>query len=138
MRALVTGAGKRLGRAMALALAQDGYDVAVHYASSERDAEEVVAQIRRLGRNAVALAADLLQDEETETLLPRAAEALGGHITCLVNNASIFEPDALGTVTRQSWDRHLQSNLRAPVVLLQALAAQSLPDLRDICRAPAG
>ncbi len=131
MRALVTGAGKRLGRAMALALAQDGYDVAVHYASSERDAEDVVAQIRSLGRNAVALRADLLRDEETETLLPRAAEALGGHITCLVNNASIFEPDALGTVTRQSWDRHLQSNLRAPVVLLQALAAQSLPDLRD-------
>lgn len=131
MRALVTGAGKRLGRAMALALAEDGYDVAVHYASSERDANDVVAQIEARGQRAVALRADLLRDAETEALLPQAAEALGGDITCLINNASIFEPDDLASVTRDSWDRHMQSNLRAPVLLLQALAAQSLPDLSD-------
>ncbi|MCG7621916.1 SDR family oxidoreductase [Epibacterium sp. Ofav1-8] len=136
MRALVTGAGKRLGRAMALALAEDGYDVAVHYASSEAAAAETVAAIRHTGRRAVALQADLLQDAETSRLLPRAADALGGPITCLVNNASIFEEDSLETVTRDSWDRHMQSNLRAPVLLLQALAAQALPPRRDTAGEP--
>jgi len=136
MRALVTGAGKRLGRAMALALAEDGYDVAVHYASSEGAAAETVAAIRDAGRRAVALQADLLQDDETSRLLPRAADALGGPITCLVNNASIFEEDSLETVTRDSWDRHMQSNLRAPVLLLQALAAQALPPQRDTAGEP--
>ncbi|NIZ14975.1 SDR family oxidoreductase [Phaeobacter sp. HF9A] len=131
MRALVTGAGKRLGRVMALALAEDGYDVAVHFASSRSDAEDTVAAIRALGRQAVALQADLLDDRHSETLLPRAAEALGGAITCLVNNASIFEPDDLQTATRDSWDRHMQSNLRAPFLLIQALAAQDLSPEQD-------
>jgi len=131
MRALVTGAGKRLGRAMALALAEAGHDVAVHYATSEADAQETVGQIEALGRRAVALQADLLQDAESEALLPRAAAALDGPVTCLVNNASIFEDDSLATVTRASWDRHMQSNLRAPMLLLQALAVQELPELRD-------
>ncbi len=136
MRALVTGAGKRLGKAIALALADDGYDVAVHYASSEQAAVNVVAEIEARGRRAVALQADLLQDAQTEMLLPRAAEMFGGPITCLVNNASIFESDDLAGMTRSSWDRHMQSNLRAPALLLQALAAQDLPDLRDAAGEP--
>ncbi len=131
MRALVTGAGKRLGRAMALALAEAGYDLALHYASSEIEALETATAVQALGRKAALLRADLLLDAETEALLPAAAAALGGSITCLVNNASIFEPDSLGSATRDSWDRHLQSNLRAPFLLMQALAAQDLPDLRD-------
>ncbi|WP_111734468.1 SDR family oxidoreductase [Roseovarius amoyensis] len=126
-RALVTGAGRRLGRAMALELAQQGYDVAVHYATSAEDAGEVVAEIRSLGRAAVALGADLLDEAQVQTLLPRAAEALGGPVLVLVNNASIFEHDRLDTATRESWDRHMESNLRAPFVLTQALAAQ-VPD----------
>ncbi|WP_170415267.1 SDR family oxidoreductase [Ruegeria atlantica] len=125
-RALVTGAGIRLGRAMALYLAKRGYDVAVHYATSEQPAAETVAEVQALGRNAVAMQADLLNEAQVETLLPRAAEALGGPITCLVNNASIFEYDNLQSATRQSWDRHLDSNLRAPFVLTQAMAAQGL------------
>lgn len=131
MRALVTGAGKRLGRAMALALAEAGYDLALHYASSEIEALETAAAVQALGRTAALLRADLLRDAETEALLPAAAAALGGPITCLVNNASIFEPDTLDSATRDSWDRHMQSNLRAPFLLMQALAAQDLPDLRD-------
>ena len=123
-RALVTGAGKRLGRTMALALAQDGHDVAVHYASSRSGAETVCDEIRSLGRLAVALHADLLDEGQTAPLVARAAEALGGPLTVLVNNASIFEHDTLATADRRSWDRHLDSNLRAPVVLTQALAAQ--------------
>ncbi len=124
MRALVTGAGKRLGRAMALELARRGHDVAVHYASSGEDAAEVVAEIEAMGRSAVALRADLLDEAQAAALLPRAAVALGGPILTLVNNASIFEYDTLDTATRESWDRHLESNLRAPFVLIQALAAQ--------------
>lgn len=124
MRALVTGGAKRLGRAMALYLAEEGYDVAVHYASSREDAEEVAGSIRHMGRHAVALQADLTDEDETQGLLPAAAEALGGPVTLLVNNASIFEYDTLESATRESWDRHFGSNLRAPFVLTQALAAQ--------------
>ena len=125
MRALVTGAGKRLGRAMALYLAGRGYDVAVHYASSKAEADVVVAEITAMGRRAVALHADLLIESETETLVARATVALGGPLTLLINNASIFEHDSLATATRTSWDRHIESNLRAPFVLSQAFAAQA-------------
>lgn len=126
-RALVTGAGKRLGRAMALYLATRGYDVAVHYASSADEAEAVASQIRDMGRRAVALGADLLNEAETTALTPRAMQALGGPITCLVNNASIFEYDNITSATRLGWDRHFASNLRAPFVLTQAVAA-GIPD----------
>lgn len=127
MRALVTGAGRRLGRAMALELAAQGYDVAVHYASSADEAQDTVNHIRAKGCQAVALQADLLEEDQAQALLPRAAEALGGPVICLVNNASVFEHDTLVTATRGSWDRHLDSNLRAPFVLLQAMAAQDVP-----------
>lgn len=126
-RALVTGAGKRLGRAMALYLARRGHDVAVHYAGSEEAAADTVREIEAMGRRATALQADLLDEDATQRLLPRAARALGGPVTVLVNNASIFEHDRLDTATRDSWDRHMESNLRAPFVLIQALAAQ-VPD----------
>lgn len=124
-RALVTGAGKRLGRAMALELADQGHDVAVHYASSEAAAASVVAEIEAKGQKAVALQADLTAEEDMQALLPRASAALGGPLTVLVNNASVFEYDNLQTATRTSWDRHLESNLRAPFVLTQAFAAQA-------------
>ena len=126
-RALVTGAGKRLGRAMALCLAEQGYDVAVHYATSGDEAEAVADEIRGLGQRSVALQADLLDEDQTQSLLGRAADALGGPITVLVNNASIFDYDNIQTATRESWDRHIGSNLRAPFVLTQSLAAQ-IPD----------
>jgi NAD(P)-dependent dehydrogenase (short-subunit alcohol dehydrogenase family) len=131
MTALVTGAAKRLGRAMALDLARAGHDVAIHYAGSADAAERTVADIRALGRQSVALRADLTVEAETQALLPRAAEALGQPLTVLVNNASIFEYDTLESATRESWDRHLESNLRAPVVLTQALAAQVAAATKD-------
>ncbi|MDG4649835.1 SDR family oxidoreductase [Roseibacterium sp. SDUM158017] len=124
MTALVTGAAKRLGRAMALRLAERGHDVAVHYSGSVDEAEATAADIRALGRRAVTLQADLTVEAEMQALLPRAAEALGSPITVLVNNASIFEYDTIQSATRDSWDRHIESNLRAPFVLTQALAAQ--------------
>lgn len=124
-KALVTGAGRRLGRAMALYLGARGFDVAVHYASSRTDAESVAAQITAQGRRAVPLQADLLDESQIATLVARSADALGGPLTLLVNNASIFEHDTLQSATRDSWDRHMMSNLRAPLVLMQGFAAQA-------------
>lgn len=131
MRALVTGAGARLGQAMALYLGERGYDVTVHYAGSAQGAAQTVEHLQKMGRNAVALQADLLDEQATQDLLPAAAKALGGPITVLVNNASIFEYDTITSASRDSWDRHLGSNLRAPFVLTQALAAQAPKAVTD-------
>ncbi|OYW53397.1 MAG: short chain dehydrogenase [Rhodobacterales bacterium 32-66-7] len=130
LTALVTGAGKRLGRAMALYLAGRGHDVAVHYATSRDEAEGVVQEIRAMGRQAVALQADLLDEAAVDALIPAATAALGP-LTVLVNNASIFEYDQIQTSTRVSWDRHIESNLRAPYVLTQAFARQCPPAVMD-------
>lgn len=124
-RALITGAGKRLGREMALYLAGRGFDVALHYASSREGAEETAARARAKGVRAVVLKADLLDEEQTAALVPDAAKALEGPLTVLVNNASIFEHDTVHNATLDSWNRHLGSNLRAPFVLTQAFAAQA-------------
>lgn len=131
MHALVTGAGARLGQAMAVYLAGRGYDIAVHYSGSEAGAAETVARCKTQGVNAVALQGDLLDNAALETLVPRAAETLGGPLTLLINNASIFEYDRLDTATPENWDRHIGSNLRAPFFLTQAFAAQA-PD-HDHC-----
>ena len=127
MHALVTGGGKRLGRAMALTLAEMGHDVAVHYNRSADGAEETAAGIRAAGRRAAIVQADLLDEDAAAGLVTDAVTVLGGPLTVLVNNASIFEHDTLATATRDSWDRHVGSNLRAPFVLMQGLAAQA-PD----------
>lgn len=125
--ALVTGAARRIGRTIALALADAGFDVAVHHRRSAAEAASVVDAIDARGRRAVALAADLAVEADAATLVARADEALGP-VTLLVNNASVFEDDRIETVTRASWDAHLQINLRAPVVLTQAFAAALPPD----------
>ena len=119
--ALVTGAAKRIGRAIALDLAAHGWAVAVHYHSSAREADTVVAEIRTAGGIAVALQADLSKEAEAEPLMQRATDTLGP-ISCLVNNASRFERDEIDTADRASWDSHLETNLRAPFVLIQAMA----------------
>jgi NAD(P)-dependent dehydrogenase (short-subunit alcohol dehydrogenase family) len=116
---------------MALYLAEQGVDVAVHYNSSSDAADEVAGEIRKMGRSAASVQADLLNEDEVQELLPKAAGALGGPITILVNNASIFEHDDIDSATRGSWDRHMESNLRAPFALTQALAAQVPDPLED-------
>jgi len=123
--ALVTGGAKRLGRAMALALAEAGFDVAIHYATSAQDAAATAAEITARGRRAVTLRADLSREAEVAPLLPDAAAALGP-IGVLVNSASAFERDEWHDATRHSWDMHIEPNLRAPFVLAQAFA-QALP-----------
>ncbi len=130
-RALITGAGKRLGRAMALYLADRGYDIAVHYASSEDEAEEVAGMVRAKGQQACTVQADLLDEDATQALVGAASDGIGGPLTVLINNASIFEYDNIQSATRESWDRHLDSNLRAPFVLTQRFAAQLPMSERD-------
>ncbi len=134
--ALVTGAGARLGRAMALYLGRRGIAVAVHYHSAEAGAAEVAEEIRAAGGVAEPLRADLLEEAEVAGLVDRAAAALGGPLTLLVNNASIFEYDTMESATRQSWDRHIGSNLRAPFVLTQGFAAQVPEAGRDASGEP--
>jgi NAD(P)-dependent dehydrogenase (short-subunit alcohol dehydrogenase family) len=128
--ALVTGAGRRVGRALALALASAGLDIAVHYRGSADEADEVVAEIEAMGRKAVAVAADLTQPQETASLVARATAVIGP-LHLLANNASLFEADRFGALDLALWDRHFETNLRAPVLLAQAFAAQvpaALPD----------
>jgi NAD(P)-dependent dehydrogenase (short-subunit alcohol dehydrogenase family) len=129
--ALVTGAGKRIGRAIALGLAADGWSVAVHYGGSRSEAAAVVAEIAARGGKAVALPADLSREDAVAALIGEAAAALGP-LGCLVNNASIFENDLALDVTRDGWDRHFAVNLRAPFVLSQEFARQ-LPDDKHGC-----
>jgi NAD(P)-dependent dehydrogenase (short-subunit alcohol dehydrogenase family) len=123
---LVTGAAHRIGKAVALSLARDGWAVAVHYNRSAEAAFALVDEIIAAGAQAVALQADLASEDDVLTLVPRAVEALGP-LGCLVNNASLFEQDSALTATRASWDAHMETNLRAPFVLTQSFAAQ-LPE----------
>jgi NAD(P)-dependent dehydrogenase (short-subunit alcohol dehydrogenase family) len=120
---LITGAAKRLGRAIALKLAGAGYDVAIHYRSSKADADSLAAEVKALGRRAALVDGELSKEAEVATIVPRATAALGP-LTALVNSASVFEDDRIETVTRASWDKHLNTNLRAPLVLSQAFAQQ--------------
>ena len=119
--ALVTGGARRIGRALALALAADGFAVAVHHRNSHAAAERLVAGILNNGGTAVALAADLADEGAVRELLPRAQQALGP-IGCLVNNAAVFAADTVETVTPESWGLHLGVNVRAPFVLIQDFA----------------
>jgi NAD(P)-dependent dehydrogenase (short-subunit alcohol dehydrogenase family) len=119
--ALVTGGARRIGRALVLALAADGYAVAIHHHSSHQEAAGLAAEIETGGGRAVALAADLADEDATARLLPAAAAALGP-IGVLVNNASLFENDTLASATRASWEAHLAVNLRAPLLLTQQFA----------------
>jgi NAD(P)-dependent dehydrogenase (short-subunit alcohol dehydrogenase family) len=121
--ALVTGAAKRIGRAIALDLAQAGWNVAVHYRNSAEEAASAVREIEAMGRRAVAIKADLARESEVAQIVPQTTAALGP-LTCLINSASTFEMDDIRSMTRTSWDHHIETNLRAPLVLSQAFAAQ--------------
>lgn len=125
--ALVTGAAHRLGRAMALALAQRGWAVAVHYNTSREAAEEIVRAIVGAGGKADVLRADLAKESEVAGLVAKAKSALGP-LSLLVNSASLFENDDIDTMTRASWDQHFDVNLRAPVKLAQDFAIQAPRD----------
>lgn len=120
--ALVTGAARRIGRSIALALAQRGWDVVVHYGRSADEARATVREIEALGRRATALRCDLADEQAVNRLLDEASAALGP-VSCVVNNASLFEGDTAVDFSFASLDRHMHANLAAPVILARALHA---------------
>ena len=124
--ALVTGAARRLGRAIALDLAAHGWNVAIHYNTSEQDADSAARAARAFGVDAAILKCDLSKEAETATLVERAAKKIGP-LTALINSASLFENDDWQSATRKSWDDHMETNLRAPLLLSQMFARQ-LPE----------
>jgi NAD(P)-dependent dehydrogenase (short-subunit alcohol dehydrogenase family) len=123
--ALVTGGAHRLGRAIVLALARQGFDVAIHFNTSQDEAQETLRHVHGLGRRAVLLQADLADETQVVRLIPQATEKLGP-VGVLINNASRFDRDEWHDATRGSWDDHMEANLRTPFVLIQAFA-RALP-----------
>ncbi len=122
--ALVTGGALRIGRAIVLALARAGYAIAIHVHRSMVEGAELQADITAAGGNAVVVTGDLADHEAVMALVPVATAALGP-LTLLVNNAGEFEADDIGCLDRARFDRHFAVNLRAPLFLAQAFAAQA-------------
>ena len=129
--ALVTGAGRRIGRAIALGLAQAGWDLALHYRSAQDDAQSLAREIEALGRRAALLQADLADAAQATQLVPRAVAALGA-LHCVVNNASLFEYDSAREFSPALLDAHMRTNLTAPLLLAQALHAAT-PEGSQAC-----
>ncbi len=121
--ALVTGAARRIGRQIALDLAADGYGVAIHCNRSVEEGEEVAALIRAKGGRAAVVAGNLAEMETLGRIIAESSKALGP-LTLLVNNASIFENDLVDKMTPESFQIHMDVNLRAPVFLAQGFAKQ--------------
>lgn len=119
--ALVTGAALRIGQTIALALAAHGFDLAVHCLTNRDAGEATCSAVRRLGRRAMLLPADLADETAVQALVPAATTELGP-VGVLVNNACPFERDEWDTATRASWDVHIEPGLRAPFVLMQHFA----------------
>lgn len=117
---LITGAARRIGRAIALDMAGRGYNVAIHYRHSREAADAAVGEMQGLGVRAVALAGELANPSDVARLVPACCDALGPP-SVLVNNASEFQPDSVVSTTLESWTAHLDINLRAPVFLAQDL-----------------
>ncbi len=126
--ALVTGGARRIGRALCLAAAQAGYDVAIHQREATPDGDSLVNEIKGLGRQAALVAGDL-SEGHAGRLLGAATNALGP-VTLLVNNASLFEDDTLESLSTGSFDAHMATNLKAPVFLMHAFA-KALPKDRE-------
>lgn len=143
---LITGAAQRIGKAIALGFTQKEWNVIIHYHQSHEAAESLVKIISDQGGTALALKADLNQEEETFHLIPKITKIIQKPIDCLINNASIFERDDATTATAQSWQRHMQINLRAPFILSQSFQQQlptetsgniiNIVDQRVICLTP--
>ena len=127
--ALITGAAKRIGRAIAKDLADNGFSVAIHANGSLAEAKEFAAELRQSGHRAVAVQGDLTKINETEKLIQKASDALGP-LDLLVNNASIFHEDSLRAFDAGIWEEHFAVHLRAPSILAAKFAEQ-LPQAAD-------
>lgn len=122
--ALVTGGAKRVGKTIVQDLVRHGWAVAIHYRQSAEDATRLAEELVRDGGKATAVGCDLSRESQVADLVANGSEALGQSLTLLVNNASTFQNDTVETADRESWDRHIEPNLRAPLVLSQAFAKQ--------------
>jgi len=127
--ALITGGARRIGRALVGAAADAGYDVAIHVRHVDDEAEAAAAEVRARRRKSAIVTCDLRKESETVALVGQA-EAELGPVTLLVNCASVFEEDAFEDMNRASWDVHIETNLRAPLVLAQVFARR-LPAGRE-------
>ncbi len=125
---LVTGAAKRIGRQIALTMAEHGWDVVVHYGKSQQQALEVVALIEAMGRRAMALQAELGDETQVRNMVPQIVQQMGS-LRCVVNNASLFEADTALDFSTDCLDKHMHANLVAPVLLAQALYAAQAHDV---------
>lgn len=122
---LITGAAKRIGRALALAVAQAGADVVLHYGKSLKEAESLQAEIKAAGRKAYLLQADLADATQVVDLISRASEH--APLFGLVNNASVFEPIGWQDTSLEQWNQTMMVNLTAPFLLSQAFARSLAP-----------
>jgi NAD(P)-dependent dehydrogenase (short-subunit alcohol dehydrogenase family) len=120
---LVTGGGKRIGRAIVELLARNGWDIAIHCNDSRDEAEVVARVVRAMGRIAIVVQADLQDEDAVRAMAGEAADALGG-LNALVNNASVFVRDDVDTESRALWDLHMAVHMRAPFVLAMELLRQ--------------
>ena len=127
--ALITGGARRIGRALVVACADAGFDVAIHVRVIDDQAEAAAAEVRARSRKATILTCDLRKESTTVALVGEAEAELGA-VTLLVNSASVFEEDAFEGMNRASWDAHMETNLRAPLVLAQTFARR-LPAGRE-------
>lgn len=123
--ALITGAAARLGRAMALGLAERGIDIALHYNSNAEAAEKTADDIRAFGVTCITLQANLLEQDQTLNLVERARRDLGKDLDVLINCASIFKYDTIKSASPETWHKNIESNLRVPMMLTQEFAKQA-------------
>jgi NAD(P)-dependent dehydrogenase (short-subunit alcohol dehydrogenase family) len=124
---LITGAAKRIGRCIALTMAQRGWDVAIHFNQSDQAARELGLEIVALGRRAICVAGNLSDQDAVKQIIPRVLQGLGS-VQCVVNNASVFEVDTVADFSQTRLDHHMHINLAAPVLLAQALHAVTPKD----------
>ena len=121
--AFITGSSARVGRAIAFHLAKLGFDIALHYRTSKEAAEETASTIRAMGRRAALVQGDLTDAKRTAALIQEVGKALGG-ITCLINNASLFEKDVLDNFTHETMDAHFAVHAEAPLQLIRDFVNQ--------------
>jgi len=121
--ALITGAADRIGAAIATALAADGFSTIIHYNSSGKKAEALAKQINTDGGNARTISANLLDNNERDTLVARATDHFGP-LSVLINNASIFQPDSIDTLSTELWQKHFRIHAETPVFLASAFSKQ--------------
>lgn len=124
--ALVTGGAQRIGRAIALALAEAGADVAITYLQSERAAKSLVRQLQQMGRGALAVKCDVRDVKSVRSAAKAVLKQFGG-IDVLINNAALYETAAFDNISPEQWDRIFQTNTRGPFLVTQAF----LPSLRE-------